>query len=793
MKFSENWLREWVNPQLTTAELAEQLTMAGLEVDAIESLAPKFSGVVIGEIVAAEPHPEADRLQVCRVNSGSDELQIVCGAANARPGIRVPLAVIGAELPDNFKIKKAKLRNVESFGMLCAGTELGLDIEGDGLWELPADAPVGEDLAVWLKLDDNTIEVDLTPNRADCLGVQGLAREVGVLNKLDVQYPVIQPVKAQTEQSFNIKLSYPEGCPRYLGRVISGIDISKPSPAWLQEKLRRSGLRSIDAVVDVTNYVLLELGQPTHAFDLDRLDDHIDVRLANKGEQLVLLDGKEISLDTDTMVIADKTKALAIAGVMGGEYSGVNSDTKNLFIECAYFAPAALAGKARQYGLHTDASHRYERGVDPELTVLAIERITQLLTDIVGGEPGPVVATEKADYLPQQTSIVLRHQRTELLSGLQFEQQEIEEILTRLGCEIEAAEQGVWQVAPPSWRFDMALEVDLIEELTRVKGYAEIPEASLTADLQIKPNPENRRGEGEILAALRARGYREAITYSFIDKSLCESCGFDLGLVELQNPIASDMSVMRPSLLPGLLGVLKRNQDRQEQRLRLYETGLKFNRAGDGSILQEPMLAGLACGTVNAEQWQSKPQKVSFYDVKQDIDILLGNLESSDIRWAANSEHGCMHPGRTAKLLIDGQTLGHLGEIHPALLKKLDIAGPVVMFELQLDALKSRKVPVFEPVERFPSVRRDIAVVLDQSVSAAEITDIITKHGGDLLRTSRIFDTYTGQGIDSNKKSIALSLTFRDSSRTLEEQEVNELVSLIVAQLEAELGAKLRQ
>jgi len=793
MKFSENWLREWVSPKLSTADLAEQLTMAGLEVDAIESLTPAFKGVIVGEIIEVAPHPEADRLQVCRVNSGTKELQIVCGAANARPGIKVPLAVIGAELSDNFKIKKAKLRNLESFGMLCAGTELGLDIEGDGLWELPTEAPVGEDLANWLKLDDNTIEVDLTPNRADCLSIQGLAREVGALNKLDVTSPDIISVAPSSDESFPIKLTSPEGCPRYLGRVIRGIDIDQATPVWMQEKLRRSGLRCIDPVVDVTNYVLLELGQPTHAFDLDRLDTHLDVRLANKGEKLVLLDGREISLDADTLVIADKKKALAIAGVMGGEFSGVSSTTKNLFIECAYFSPAALAGKARRYGLHTDASHRYERGVDPELTSFAIERITQLLLNIVGGEAGPVVTSEDTGYLPVRTAIKLRHQRAEALSGLEFSSDEIEEILTRLGCVVSAEEESAWQVVPPSWRFDLEIEADLVEELTRVKGYAKIPEVPLTADLHVKPNPENTRDDATILAALRARGYREAITYSFIDKDLCRDCGFEDSLVELQNPIASDMSVMRPSLLPGLLAVLKRNQDRQEQRLRLYETGLQFNRAEDGSILQTATLAGLASGSLYTEQWQSKSQKISFYDVKQDIDTLTAAVDASDIRWEASKKISCMHPGRTAVLVIDGEQVGYLGEIHPGLLGKLDISGPVILFEIQLNALKSQKVPAFQPVERYPSVRRDIAIVLDQNISAADITNVIAKQGGNLLRTSRIFDIYMGQGIDSNKKSVALSLTFRDSSRTLEEQEVNGLVGLIVAQLEAKLGAKLRQ
>lgn len=793
MKFSENWLREWVNPSLTTAELAEQLTMAGLEVDAVESLAPEFSGVIVGEITAAEPHPEADRLQVCRVNSGSEELQIVCGAANARAGIKVPLAVIGAELPDNFKIKKAKLRNVESFGMLCAGTELGLDIEGEGLWELPDEAPVGTDLASWLKLEDCAIEVDLTPNRADCLGIQGIAREVGALNKIDVGSPDIRPVEATISDTFKVNLIHPEGCPRYLGRVIKNIDIAQPTPAWMQEKLRRSGLRSIDAVVDVTNYVLLELGQPTHAFDLDRLDSHIDVRLASAAEKLTLLDGKEVSLENDTLVIADNSKALAIAGVMGGEDSGVNPETKNLFIECAYFSPNTLAGKARRYGLHTDASHRYERGVDPELPSLAIERITQLLIEIVGGDPGPVIAIEASDHLPETPVIELRHQRAELLSGMKFEAAEAEDILTRLGCTVTSSGEGIWQVKAPSWRFDMSLEVDLIEELTRIKGYTQIPEVSLTANLQIKRNPENTRDERPILAALRARGYREAITYSFIDKALCEKCGFDANLVELQNPIASDMSVMRPSLLPGLLSVLRRNQDRQELRLRLYETGLRFSRSSDGAIQQEPVLAGLASGSISEEQWQSKPKKVSFYDVKGDIEAIISSLDAEDVQWQVCDTHSMMHPGRTAKLLVDGKVVGYLGEIHPGLLTQLDITGPIVLFEVELSALKSNQVPAFKALERYPSVRRDIAIVLSQDVSAAEINKIIAKQGGDLLRTSRIFDIYTGQGIDSNKKSVALSLTFRDSSRTLEEQDVNHLVSLIVAQLEAELGAKLRQ
>ncbi len=793
MKFSENWLREWINPKLDIRALADLLTMAGLEVDAIESLAPAFSGVVVGEILQAEPHPDADKLRICQVSNGQGEpLQIVCGAANARVGLKAPLALVDAELPDGLRIKQAKLRGVASFGMLCGADELGLEVAGEGLWELPADAPLGTDLAQWLQLNDHCIEVDLTPNRADCLSILGLAREVAALSSMPFKPAEIFPVTPTHDQRLPIRIEHGAGCPRYLGRVIRNIDIRRPTPIWMQERLRRSGIRSIDAVVDATNYVLLELGQPLHAFDLAQLDSGIVVRLAKAEEKLRLLDGREVDLAAGTLVIADQSRALAIAGVMGGEDSGVSSETRDLFIECAFFSPAQLAGQARQYGLHTEASHRYERGVDPELGLQAMERITTLLLQLVGGEPGPIVESVSNEHLPQPAKISLRRQRAELVSGMPFDDDRIEGILAGLGCQLHRQAAGEWLVTAPSWRFDLAIEEDLIEELIRITGYQQIPEQPLNATLHLHAEGETVRNLAAIHGSLRARGYNEAITYSFIDARVCRLFGFKEPWIELQNPIASDMSVMRPSLLPGLLKAAKHNQDRQESRVRFFESGLRFTRDAQAGIQQTPTLAAIACGELLTEQWGAPARKMTFHDARQDVDVLLSALNPDDYRWQAGADVPWLHPGRAASLIVREAAAGYLGELHPQLVKQLDIQGPVLVFECDLSALQTVRLPRFSVPARFPAVRRDIALVLDRHISGQQILDAIASCQVNLLKTSRIFDIYTGQGIDSNKKSVALSLTFRDSSRTLEDEEVTDQVSQIVGRLQAEFDAILR-
>jgi len=575
VKISEQWLREWVSPALSTEELAHQITMAGLEVDAVEPVAGAFNDVVVAQILRAEPHPDADKLRVCEVDTGEGRVQVVCGAPNARAGLKAPLAKVGAVLPGGLKIKAAKLRGVESQGMLCAEQELQLSEAADGLMELAADAPVGADLRHYLRLDDRVIEIGLTPNRADCLGIAGIAREVGLLNDLPVTPPVIEPAPAAIDEGFPVELQAPEHCPRYVGRLIRGVDNTRPSPLWLQEKLRRCGIRSINAVVDVTNYLLLEYGQPMHAFDFDRLAGGIVVRTAKAGETLELLDGQSVELQADTLVIADHARPVALAGIMGGEQSAVDSGTVNIFLEAAFFSPDLLAGRARGYGLHTDSSHRFERGVDFELQVTAMERASRLLLDIVGGEAGPVIEAVAPGHLPTRPDVTLRAARIRQLLGFELSPAEVERILAGLGMGVRASADG-WTCTVPSWRFDIAIEADLLEELARVYGYDRIPASPIRADLELPVHREAGLPLRQLRAHLAARGYREAITYSFVDPKLQRLFDPELPPVALSNPISADMAVMRTSLVPGLLAAVMRNTNRQRPRVRLYETGLRF-------------------------------------------------------------------------------------------------------------------------------------------------------------------------------------------------------------------------
>ncbi|MDX9874389.1 MAG: phenylalanine--tRNA ligase subunit beta [Spongiibacteraceae bacterium] len=789
MKFNESWLRSWVNPSLDTAALAHQLTMAGLEVDAIEPVAGAFSGVVVGEILSVEQHPDADKLRVCQVAGGPEPVQVVCGAPNARPGIKVPFATIGAVLPGDFRIKKAKLRGVESFGMLCAADELQLSDDGGGLLELPSDAPVGADLRAYLDLDDRVIEIGLTPNRADCLSLRGIAREVAVLNRLPFQEQVIAPVAPQIDDRFPVSIEAAEDCPHYMGRVVRNVDPSRPSPAWLVERLRRCGLRSIDPIVDITNYVMLELGQPMHAFDLERLANGIVVRGARAGEELVTLDGQAVQLKAGDMVIADHEQPVALAGVMGGKGSSVSAETRHIFLESAFFAPERMAGRARAYGLHTDSSHRFERGVDFALQAQALERATQLVLEIVGGEPGPVVEVA-TEAMPTLEPIVLARSSIASMLCVEIAPAEVEAILQGLGMTVTAMEEG-WEVTPPSWRFDVRIEADLLEELARIYGYDKLPVRPINADLPLQPAPETRTPVERLKRFLVARGYQEAITYSFIDPALQARLDPEVTPVALRNPISADMAVMRTTLWAGLLRTLSHNLNRQQSRARLFETGLRFVPDAAG-LRQEPMLALLVTGQRFPESWTGGNERVDFFDLKGDVEAVLALAAiSSDVIFERGS-HPALHPGQTALLRRNGQTLGIVGALHPEIQRELELDEPVYLAELNLDLLVEGQLPSFTELSRFPAVRRDLAVLVDRKVAAQAVLDVVRQAAGEQLRDLRLFDVYEGKGIDPQRKSLALGLTFQHTSRTLAEDEVSDAVQQVVDALASQFEATLR-
>jgi len=789
VKFSENWLREWVNPQLSTEELVAQLTMAGLEVDSVEPAANKFTGVVVGEVLSLEKHPDADKLNVCQVSNGKENFQVVCGAPNVAAGQKVPFALVGAELAEDFKIKQAKLRGVESNGMLCSAEELGLAEKSDGILELPLDATVGQDFRDYLDLDDSIIDVDLTPNRGDCLSVQGIAREAAVLNKTSVSTPELDEVASTIDDVFPVELLSPVDCPRYLGRVIKNVDVSAVSPVWLKEKLRRSGIRSIDPAVDVTNYVMLELGQPLHAFDLDILSKGIRVRQANKAEKLVLLDGREVELNEETLVIADHEKALAIAGVMGGEHSGVSKNTKHLFLESAFFNPLSIAGKARNYGMHTDASHRFERGVDYELPKLAIERATRLLLDIVGGEPGPVVVTDAE--LPESRTVKLRASKVLGLLGLDIPAADIEDILSRLGLEVIEKDAGSWLFKVPSWRFDISIEADLIEEVARVYGYDNLPISRSTTDSRLNSSSENKLSIKQLRRRLISLGYQEVISYSFVEPELESSLSLPQSdAITLSNPISSEMSVMRRSLWPGLIQTLKHNQNRQQDRVRIFESGLVFSKTD--AIQQEAMLGGLIWGNQSPEQWGEKGRPVDFYDIKGDVESLLSMTNDIAAFRFESAEHPGLQIGQSARILRGQQCIGWLGALNPQLQKTLDIPAKVYLFELAMNGLLDAALTKVTALSKYPSVRRDIALVLDTGVNYTELEQLIRQQAGENLERVVLFDVYQGENIQAGKQSMAIGLIFQNPSRTLNDDEINSIINSCIKTLEAQFNAELR-
>ena len=793
MRVSLAWLREWVEVPEGAEALAERLTMAGLEVEAIEPAAPAFSGVVVAEVLEVAPHPDADRLRVCRVAAGGEPLQVVCGAPNVRPGLRAPLATVGAALPDGTRIRRARLRGVESHGMLCSARELGLADDAEGLWELPPEAPVGEDLHRWLDLDDQVLEVALTPNRADCLSVRGIARETAALHGVALGGPRWEPVAAAREDRLPVAVEAPEACPRYLGRVVRGVDPAARTPLWMAERLRRAGLRSLGPLVDVTNYVLLELGQPLHAFDLARLREGITVRLARAGERIALLDGREVALEPDTLVIADAGGPVALAGIMGGAGSAVGPGTRDVFLECAFFAPGAIAGRARRHGLHTESSHRFERGVDPAMQREALERATGLLLEIAGGEPGPVTEVLSEAHLPRRPAIAFRPQRARRLLGAELADSEMRALLERLGLSCEAPGEGPWRVTPPSWRFDLAIEADLVEEVARLHGYGRLPEAPLAGSPVMPPAPEGLLDEGRIRTLLADRGYHEAVTYSFVPEALQRRLDPEAEPVRLQNPLSAELAVMRTTAWVGLLQALQRNLARQQERVRLFELSMRFVRQGS-EITQEKTLAILAAGPAWPEQWGLDSRRpVDFHDVKGDLEALAAATGAPGAFAFEAAAHPALHPGQSARVLRDGEPVGWIGALHPEVAGALDVGVPVVLLEVALEAVRRARVPRFEPLSPFPAVRRDLAVVVDEAVPAARIAETVRAAAGPLLRELRIFDVYTGPGVEAGRKSVSLGLIFQESSRTLTDEEINGVVARVVARLEEAVGATLRQ
>lgn len=801
MKISESWLREWVNPKLTTDELAAQITMAGLEVDAVEPVAEPFSGVIVGEILFIEQHQDADKLRVCQVSGLNDDItQVVCGAPNARVGIKVPFATVGAVLPGDFNIKKAKLRGVESFGMLCAQSELKLGDDNDGLWELSKDAPVGVDLREYLQLNDNSIDVDLTPNRSDCLSLKGIAREVGVLNRLSVTQPVIEPVSATITDKIDINLHASDACPRYVGRIIRGIDLAKPTPLWMKERLRRADIGSKDIVVDTTNYVLIELGQPMHAFDLPTLEGDIHVRYAQDKESLDLLNGQTVELTPDTLVIADDKKAVAMAGIMGGRQTAVSNTTQDILLESAFFVPTAIAGRARNFGLHTDSSHRFERGVDYQLQEQAIERATALITAVAGGQVGPLMIAEANHPILSIKTVALRRER--ILKGLGFElpDAEVVDILERLGLKVNQTNDDGWIFVVPSYRFDIDIEADLLEELARIYGYNNLPTTSVRMGIELSIHNETSIGLAAIRANLVSRDYQESISYSFVDPKIQQLLDPQSTPVVLQNPISADMSVMRTSLWQGLVTALLYNVNRQQTRVRFFETGLRFSanktdstsNAPDSPFKQEPVIAGLIYGARHHESWVDASSNVDFYDIKGDVEALLSITKNASQFNFEAATHSALHPGQTAAITLAGNIVGYVGALHPTLQKSLDLPQTAYLFEITQAALADSSFPKFMPLSRFPEVRRDLAVIVDQKLAVSELQAKVKEMAGELLTHLKVFDVYVGKGIDSERKSVALGLTFQHLSRTLTDDEITLSINNVVEALKVEFNAELR-
>ncbi|EXS02613.1 MULTISPECIES: phenylalanine--tRNA ligase subunit beta [Acinetobacter calcoaceticus/baumannii complex] len=791
MKISENWLRTWVNPAIDSETLSDQLTMLGLEVDELAPVAKPFTGVVVGEVLTVEQHPDADRLRVTTVNIGSGEpLQIVCGAPNVRAGMKAPVATIGAVLPGDFKIKKGKLRGVESQGMLCGASEIDLEDKIDGLLELPTDAPVGVNIREYLKLDDNVIDISITPNRGDCFSIRGIAREIAVINQLQMNEAEIKSVDATIADEKKVVIST-EGAPRYLGRVIKNVNVKAATPEWMEQALARSGIRTHSILVDVTNYVLMELGQPMHAFDLAKIEGTVHVRQAQPQEKLQLLNDQEVELQEDIMVIADDQKALAIAGIMGGLASSVTDDTTDIFLESAFFAPLAIAGRARRFGLHTDSSQRYERGVDFELPLIAMNRASQLIQELAGGEFGPITVAEKTEILPKREAIELKQAQVDQLLGYQLTADFIADALNRLGCEVTVKAEGEWSVVPPSHRYDMAIYQDLIEEVARIDGYDNIQISLPSMDVQLAKY-QDRFEIAELRQTIVTLGYQEAISFSFADAKLEKQLNPQVNPLMLANPISSDLAAMRSTLLSSLIPCVQYNLNRQQSRVRFFELGLRFDYQDAKSIedlKQIPTLALVAVGSQQPESWHVKPQPMDFFDFKGEIEEIMaaGRVKVEYVR----SERAWLHPGQSAEILVDGQSIGYLGRLHPSLENELDLTTTWVA-ELDQTAVLQSYVSNFTELSRFPSIRRDIALLISDNINVRDIQQLIEKTGGELLDSTWLFDVYTGQGVEEGKRSLAFALLWQHPSRTLEDAEIKSGMDNIIQVLENTYQATLR-
>ena len=793
MKVPYSWLREWVDLPWEANELGSRLTMAGFELEAVAPAAPDFSGVVVAEILEAVPHPQADKLRVCRVNAGGAPLQIVCGAPNARAGLRTALATVGARLPGNPNtIGAANLRGVESAGMLCSARELGLSEAHEGIIEFPADAPVGQPVREYLGLEDQVLELNVTPNRGDAMSILGVAREVTALSGGRIKGPEqVTALPSRNEDRLPVTLTASQACPRLVGRVIRGINTEARSPLWLRERLRRAGVRSISPSVDVTNYVLLELGQPMHAYDLAKVQGALSARLAAAGEALTLLDGREVKLDPDMLVIADGAGAVGVAGIMGGERTAVSTTTTDIFLESAYFAAGAIAGRARRLGLHTDASQRFERGVDPTGQERAIERATALLLAITGGTPGPMVVTEDRGQLPQRPPVKLRRESLWRLLGVGIDDVRVIQIFRSLQMDVKLQPEG-WSVTPPPHRFDISIEADLIEEVARVEGFGAIPEAPADSNQVFLPLQEAQAPERIILEALVARGWHESINFAFTDPALQSRLFPGVATLALGNAIASDLSAMRVSLWPGLVKAALENQRRQADRIRLFEHGARFVVV-DGAVTEVDSLAGIASGRRLPEQWGLDAKStVDFYDVKADVEALLAATGDAAAVSFEAAQLPMLHPGRTARVHRNGAPCGWLGELHPRLVRELGFTSTPVLFELDYEALQVR-LPEGRGVSRFPQVRRDLAVVLPEAVTFSALRERVTLAGSGLLRSLRVFDVYRGTGVETGRKSVALGLIFQDIARTLTDQDVDGAVAAIVADLRTHLDAAIRE
>ena len=790
MKFSESWLRTLVDPKLSSDELSHLLTMAGLEVEALDPVAPKFNDVVVAQVLEVNKHPDADRLNVCKVDTGrSEPTTIVCGAPNVAVGLRVPCALPGAKLPGDFTIKVAKVRGIESSGMLCSAKELGIAEEASGLLILPNDAPVGQSIRQYLELDDNLFELKLTPNRADCLSLTGIAREVGAITGTQANLPVVPAVAPTITDQRAVILDAPLACPLYCGRVLKGVNAKAPTPDWMVRRLERSGIRAISALVDITNYVMLELGQPLHAFDNTKLQGSVHARLALPDEALLLLNEQTIKLDADILMIADEAKPLAMAGIMGGEESGITLETSELFLESAFFAPKAIAGRARRYGFGSDASHRFERGVDFGGVQRAIERATALILEICGGQAGPVVEAKAA--LPERTPVRLRTDRASKVLGLAMPADQIAQLFTGLGLSFVRDGEN-FLVTPPTWRFDIQIEEDLIEEIARLYGYDNIPSTAPRGPMSMLVQDEAQRPKALVRQLLVDRGYQEVVNFAFVEEAWEADFAANLDPIRLANPIASQMAVMRSSLIGGLISNLVTNLKRKQSRVRLFETGRSFHKDTQATpvagFYQPWKLAGLAYGTALPEGWGSDGRKIDFYDLKGDLEALLAPAQ---LRFE-KLVHPALHPGRAAKVLLDGKEIGCLGEVHPEWVQKYDLPQAPVVFELDFSAVTAVKVPSYSEVSKFPAVIRDLAVVVDHGLALQSLLDGLNGQKNPLVKDIQLFDVYAGKGVAENKKSLALRIVMQDTQRTLLDSEVDAAVQQLVSCLEQAFGAQLR-